>query len=342
MNLKKSLIRRIKKLARKETGPCSGTGDAVRAAQLNAAISQLWQAQGTHSKADFHTHVVPLYTALLGELKRHTTPEAAEQRLLDLLVATAAACRYRWTLRLPMKRPGSDYRKYEIIYTEALVTAMAVGCLRSYASTQFPEQLATHILPQAVIDKLKADPIVWEDWLGFFQQAERGGLYWVSVCAKPAKHPRTINRDLSQAPGRQTSVKQPRVIVKPQEPPAGSGRAMLDAVRDALATGALSFNKPGDAVQVDREGRTFLEHPAILKWCSEQLALDDDVKKLKGRFSRLKVHKRSAQGNQLYYGRLSKHDRRRIGYVVENPTILWQESPPVGRFVIEHVTGQPS
>ncbi len=115
---------------------------------------------------------------------------------------------------------------------------------------------------------------------------------------------------------------------------------MLDAIREALAQGTLSFNQPGDAVQVDRAGRTFLEHPKILSWCGEQLALQDDLKTIKNRFSRLKVHKRSAQGKQLFYGRLGQQDRRRIGYVLENPTVLWKEDAPVGQFVIEHVTGQ--
>ena len=114
---------------------------------------------------------------------------------------------------------------------------------------------------------------------------------------------------------------------------------MLVAIREALADGSLSFNQPGDAVQVDREGRTFLEHPMILKWCVDQLALDEDLKKMKSRFSRLKVHRRSAQGNQLYYGKLGKHDRRRVGYVLENPTVLWSGDAPAGQFVIEHVTG---
>lgn len=113
---------------------------------------------------------------------------------------------------------------------------------------------------------------------------------------------------------------------------------MLEAIKSALADGSLSYNQPGDAVQLDREGRAFLEHPKILKWCCEQLQLEDDLKKLKSRFSRLKVHKRSAQGKQLFYGRRGKHDRRRVGYVLENPTVLWPENAPAGQFVIEDVT----
>ena len=78
----------------------------------------------------------------------------------------------------------------------------------------------------------------------------------------------------------------------------------------------------------------FKVYLTILKWCNEQLALEEDLKKAKSRFSRLKVLKRSEKGNQLYYGRRGKHDRRRVGYVLENPTVLWQEQPLAGPFVI--------
>jgi hypothetical protein len=133
-----------------------------------------------------------------------------------------------------MKRPGSDYRKYEMIYTDALVTAMTVGCLAAHSDTASPEQLARHILPEEGIARLKADPMVWEDWLGYFEQAELGGLYGVSVCAQPIKQRRRY--------------KQPVIARAPTPPPAGSGRAMLEAIRKALADGSLSFNQPDDAV----------------------------------------------------------------------------------------------
>ena len=306
---------------------------AARAAELNAAISRLWQAQGTHSKTDFNTYVMPMYTQLLKELRNHQSNDDAEQSLIVLLNATTKACHHRWTVRLPMKRPGSDYRKYEVIYTDALVTAMAVGCLQTHASPHCcPKQLAGQILPTDTLAQLQADPIVWEDWLGYFSQAERGGLYAVSICARQA--PQT----------RRTEVHKRALCAKQQSPPppAGSGRAMLAAIKQALADGSLSVNQPGDAVQVDREGRTFLEHPKILTWCINQLGLEDDLKRTKGRFSRLKVHKRSAQGHQLYFGRRGQHEKRRVGYVLENPAVLWLGDPPSGPFIIEQVTRHTS
>ena len=110
---------------------------------------------------------------------------------------------------------------------------------------------------------------------------------------------------------------------------------MLDAIKAALNDGSLSYNQPGDFIQVDRAGRTFLEHPKILTWCNEQLALDEDLKKLKSRFSRLKVLHRSEQGKQLFYGRAGQQGHRRVGYVVDNPGIFWHHRAPTGSFAIE-------
>lgn len=305
--------------------------NAARAAELNTAISVLWQAEGTRSRADFQAHIVPLYVALLTELKRYTPAQTAEQCVIDLLNSTATACRHRWSVRLPLKRPGSDYRKYEMIYTYALVTAMAVDCLAHHAHRASLEQLARILLPADGLGRLKADPMVWEDWLGYFHRAERGGLYAVSVCSPSvARTPAPVVRHPSPTPG----PSQPAPA-----PPPGSGRAMLAAIRQALADGSLSYNQPGDAVQVDSEGRTFLAHPAIFEWCIERLAMDADVKRAKNRFDRLTIYKRSADGHQLFRGRLRERDPKRRGYVVEDAAVLWSEAPPAGRFVIERVTG---
>lgn len=294
---------------------------AHRAQELNHAISQLWHAAGIHSKDDFNQQVVPIYSKLLDELKIHQTDRAAEQQLVDLLNTTTKACHRRWSKRLPLKRPGSDYRKYEIIYTEALITAMAVNALNQYESAS-PVPLAEHLLPQDTLKRLQADPIVWEDWLGFFRQAEQGGLH--AIATGSLQPPPGNSRPKSRTTTRSA---------KP--PPPGSGRAMLEVIKTALHDGSLSYNQPGDFVQVDRAGRTFLEHPNILKWCREELNLNEDTKKLKSRFSRLKVLNRSNQGKQLFFGRASHQGHRRVGYIIENPRVLWSQSAPVGTFLIE-------
>ena len=334
MTAPKALLRRFwERLTGGRALETAGASKAERALELNAAISRLWQAEGTHSKDAFQQQIVPIYTALLEELKTHQPAEEAEASILALLEETAAACNYRWSVRLPMKRPGSDYRKYEIIYTYALLTAMAIGRLRDVAGSDCApiEDLATQMLPEAGRAKLQADAIVWEDWLGYFEKAERGGLYAVSRCGAAGR---------SQPPEEGASTPLVPKVTRASPPPAGSGKAMLSAIQAALETGDLSYNKPGDPVQVDRQGRTYLVYPAILQWCKEQLQLEDDTKRLENRFSRLKVFRRSAGGNVLYRGRLRERDSYSQGYLVENAAVLWREEAPQGRFVIESITAK--
>ena len=336
-----SLLRAAKRWWRGRGGQArySAIQQAEHASALNAAISNLWVADGTHTRASFQQHIVPMYTTLLDVLKQHMPASDAETELLTLLEDTTAACHFRWTVRLPMKRPGSDYRKYEIIYTYALVTAMAAGRLQQHVADQqrTPAEWAQMILPEEGGVQLRSDPIVWEDWLGFFEQSERGGLYAVSQCRAPVQTTESskVSGNVSAPPGQQKEADPPE---SPRAPKPGS--VLLATIRDGLEEGALGFNNPGDPVQVDRQGRTFLEHPAVLQWCIERLDLDQDIKEAKKDFDKTRVYKRSAEGKQLYRGRLRARDPRLKGYVLEDASLIWPGEPPVGRFVIERVTEQ--
>lgn len=263
-------------------------------------------------------------------------PDAqAETTVLELIIATTAACNYRWSVRLPMRRPGSDFRRYEAIYTYALITAMAVEKLQQHASEQDkdPAQSMQLIMTEEGIQQLQDDPIVWEDWLGYFEQADIGGLYQVATCKTRAL---SIKRTIQAMP---RHCAQQHGEAK-QRKPKGAGRAMLAAIAEGIQDGSLTYNHPGDLVQVDRQGRTFLEHPAILHWCIERLELNDEFKRVKNRFDRQTVFRRSSNGQQLFRGKLRARDQIKKGYVVEEGAQLWQTEPPVGRFVIEKLTQQ--
>jgi hypothetical protein len=208
---------------------------------------------------------------------------------------------------------------------------MAVGRLRDVGGAADLEELAARILPEAGRAMLQADAIVWEDWLGYFDAAELGGLYAVSRCGTP---------DSAQQPeeGAKTTAPPQITPARHAPPPTGSGKAMLTAIQAALDAGTLPFNGPGDPVQVDRQGRTYLVHPAILGWCKRELNLEEDTKRLENRFARLKIFKRSAGGNLLYRGRWRDRDTYSQGYLVENAAVLWCGEAPQGRFVIENIT----
>ncbi|MAT94152.1 MAG: hypothetical protein CME59_16345 [Halioglobus sp.] len=320
------------------------TGTHVQA--RNAALTTLWRALATHDRHAFQQDIVPIYTALLAQLQTALSPADAEQQLLALLARSARACDYRWTLRLPLLRPGTDYRRYEGIYTYALVTAMAVDCLQRVAHPHAaPDALAAQLLPPAGLAALRGDPLVWTDWLGYFEQAAIGGLYAVSIGERPDTRARGLsltgdNTSTRSQTHTQTHTQTPgKTPGAPKATPApDSGRSILAAIREGLAAGALSFNQPGDPVQVDREGRTFLEYPAILHWSIARLDLDADFRTVKNRFERVRLYRRDKRGRQLFRGRLRARDPRVRGYVFEDAAVLWHTPPAPGRFVIEHLT----
>lgn len=309
--------------------------NAHRARELNAAISLLWRDMATHDKTDFGREIAPIYTALLEQLKRSLGSEAAEQQLLRLLAQTSNACRDRWSLRLPLKRPGSDYRKYEIVYTYALITAMAVDCLRNVEAVgASPLDTALRLLPAEGLARLRGDAMLWEDWVGYFNRAETGGLYAVAM----GEGHRGIARTGTVQKTKITPIREDAQPAAGRAGEPGSGKAILAAIRAGLADGSLSFNQPDDVIQVDRQGRTFLQYPAVLQWCKERLGLQEDLKRIQNRFDRLKLCKRSADGKQLFRGRLRPRDARVRGYVFEDASVLWPQPPPPGRFVIERLT----
>tara|TARA_E500000305_G_scaffold108525_1_gene111115 strand:+ start:8239 stop:9225 length:987 start_codon:yes stop_codon:yes gene_type:complete len=311
------------------TGSAHCLGTAERAGELNAALSHLWVAQGTYTRADFLAVIAPLYIRLLDALNDQASEWPVEAVVLELLGATARACIRRWQVRLPLQRPGSDYRKCELIYTDALVTAMAVDCLLAQSDIDPREAAAQapRIVSEHLLTSLQADPMVWQDWLGYFHQAQCGGLYALASDRLRPHPPATAMLPKTRALPRERSP----------DPPPGSGWAMLDAIRTGLKTGAIPCNQRGDPVQVDGAGRTFLEHPQVLTWCANQQQLTEDRERLKRRFSRLKVLKRTTAGRQIFYGRYGKTDRRRVGYIIDSPGILWDGEVPCGSFVIEQL-----
>ncbi|MFK8050315.1 MAG: hypothetical protein AB8B81_17960 [Halioglobus sp.] len=317
---------------------------AIRATELNAAISALWAAQATHTKEAFENEIVPIYENVYTQLIKHLPQDEAEDTLLNLINNTMKACHYRWTVRLPMKRPGTDYRRYEILYTYALVTAMAVESVIHLDpnNTDSPEKTAIHLLPTRGLDNLRAEALVLEDWLGFFENAEVGGLYAVSrgrsLQVENASAVKKLQSIVSHT-GEKPAGKECRVEGQHHSQTSRQvGLVMLNTMKQQLADGLLTYNNPGDLVQVDRGGRTFLEYPGILEWYTEQAPPNLDLTKAKKSLESTGVCKRSNKGHNLYRGRLRARDARLRGYVVEDTSSLWQNDAPIGRFVIENLT----
>ena len=311
--------------------------EAVRADDLNKAVTALWAVQGTHTQPAFEQEILPMYRILLAEFKQILAPAEAEQKVIDLLEQTTKACRRRWHTRLPQQRPGTDYRKYEITYTDALVTAMAVDSLLNVKTgdDESPDQVAERIIPRALLQRLRGDPVVWADWLGYFDQSSLGGLYSVSceaMCTVETPRAGGGRNGRSERPEMPQGAREGVVRSK------AAGWSVVDAIKACIADGTLSVNQPGDLVQVDRDGRTFLQSPAVFEEVKTLQGLEEGARNLENRFARLKINKETSEGWKLFNGKSLRSEPMVKGYVVEDDNIFWDDEVPQGRFVVQGLT----
>lgn len=329
---------------------------------LDQALAALLQADGTLSRADFTTLTLPLFKKVHAEAVDRVGEGTADADLADLIMRMAVACRRACDTRMPQGRAGSDYRRYETVYNYALITAMAVAWHMEAAGLPrgAHEPLALSLIPPAGLQRLQADPMVWNDWLAFFTDGEDGGLRRLAgrelSPGDTADAGRADNHEshqpntavLSEPPPCAQSV-QPlgnetvdsHCITPPKNQWAGplaAGWQLVDTIRDGLRDGSLAFNGKADWVQVDREGRTFLQVPEVFEWCQHRLGGDDTAKTLINRFGRLNICTKTRQGENILRGGRPNQKHYQRGFVVEDPAIFWEGNAPADHFYIKRLT----
>ena len=128
--------------------------------------------------------------------------------------------------------------------------------------------------------------------------------------------------------------------------PLARGWVLVEAIREGLQDGSLPYNRKKAWVQVDREGRTFLQVPEVFEWCCERLDMDVPPKTLVNQFGRLNICTRTRKGQNLLRGGRRNQKHYQQGFVVEDPALFWDGDPPADEFYIRHLTrhgfGQPS
>ena len=91
-------------------------------------------------------------------------------------------------------------------------------------------------------------------------------------------------------------------------------------------------------MQVDREGRTFLQVPEVFEWCYERLDAEVPPKTLVNQFGRLNICTRTRKGQNLLRGGRRNQKAYQQGFVVEDPSLFWDGEPPADQFYIRHLT----
>lgn len=309
----------------KDKGSAPGVPVAVmQDADVANRLETLQAVLGSYDWETFQKRVVPIYERL-GERG------CAESEMAQLLDNTIAAAKRRRSRRLPMGRPGTDYRRYKEPYSYALVVAMATDALlrRPESRERKPEEVARILLSESAYGRLRDDPQVWEDWLGYFERARLGGLYevaWGETAERvsPVDLGNTASADAKPA----------------RKAPEAAGWRFVQGLKECLDEGSISFNGNEDLVQFDAKGRAFLDL-RVFDAVAELKYEDLTGKKLENQFDRLNVIRRTRNNRKLHIGRSRKSAADQTGYVVQSQSALWDGEYPSGKFKIKDIDIPP-
>ncbi|MAT94429.1 MAG: hypothetical protein CME59_17755 [Halioglobus sp.] len=320
---------------------------------LDEPLRALYRADGTQSNHQFQQQTLPLLHALHRAARRRD-PATADQSLIRLMTSIVDACRRAANVRLPLGVPVSDYRRYETRYNYALISAMAITWYREAEGLEPGEErvLAETLLPSMGLERLREEPLVWEHWQAFFSGNADGGLREIAGQSLPtdseaestAVLPRSCGdrQEASKTPAGQHRDGTGNAFLSPpshrRANPQAKGWVLVDTIREGLRDGSLSYNDKASWVQVDKEGRTFLQVPEVFEWCHARLNPDVPPKTLINQFGRLHVCIRSRNGQNLLRGGRRHQNGEQQGFVIEDPALFWDGKPPTGQFFIRHLT----
>ena len=328
---------------------------------LDGSLLGLYRADGSQSRAQFEQQTLPLFRALHRSAvqRQAVTAEPAMQALLE---AITRACQRAANERLPRGGQVTDYRRYETLYNYALISAMAIAWHMDVARLERGGQVAVaeNFLPPEGLARLQREALVWAHWQAFFEGGDDGGLRDVAgrsalpgqsetTRAQPVRHTTAKTPPGSHAPVPEANT-QGTLFVRPDRSqwaqPLARGWVLVEAIREGLQDGSLPYNRKKAWVQVDREGRTFLQVPEVFEWCHERLNADTPPKTLINQFGRLNICTRTRKGQNLLRGGRRNQKHYQQGFVVEDPALFWGGDPPAEQFYIRHLTrhgfGQPS
>ncbi|MFV0477043.1 MAG: hypothetical protein ACK5ME_04305 [Parahaliea sp.] len=304
-------------------------------------VMALYEADGSLSMSAFKRLVVPVLQLIYGTMQKQAhTRELTDQHFFRLIKDISEACRRLQGIRMPMGRPGVDYRHYETQYSYALITAMAIyWCRERIISDQRdPQVLARRYIPQEGLLRLQSDAMVWADWQAFFSDGDDGGLKKIAAKAELSLNQSNVlaNGEKPLRPRKTRSNK--KRLLRPEKSDYARADALgwrsVDRICKGLRSGILSYNQVDSLVHVDNKGRTFLLVPQIFQWCSRRRYEQDRSSTLKNRFFRLHIHTHEPQGEGIYYGVYPGNPRHFRGAVIEDKSIFWDNKPPVSDFLI--------
>ena len=344
----KALRDRLTSMTRSLIGKPSLDGQSQQSeARLANAVHRFYIEESRHSKTEFEELFLPLIKWYRRQLCTRMELEAEVDHTAVLIQELTGAVKRRRSLRLPRGRRDVDYRLVYSPYTYALVTAMIVDAYSALTqSDERPEDVLIDMLPPAGLERLRKQAIVWEDWLGYFQRSERGGLYAVAkdrwnTCGDQGEGNRIPQKPSSKA--KPSMLDRAKAAVAESDTENGgatsnsfAGDRVLIALKACLEDGSLAYNNPGAFVNADRHGRVHLRSPEVFAELAKLYGWNETPQQLKNRFLRLKIHQVSPAGNSLFYGRSKRGKTKwRAGHVLKDGTLIWPEKTIKGSFRVD-------
>lgn len=319
--------------------PATTSPEPSAAAEIPYCYRALYRADGTTHQTQFKSLVQPMLDQV--------SQSATDAEFQTLLSQITGALNRAVDVRFPLDRAGADYRRFETIYNYALIVVMTMAwwMQRNKWDPDTLENALEAYIPKPGLTRLKHEPDVWDDVRAFFTGGADGGLRqvsrvnWQSIAPAPENHPLMPSAD--SEPQSTSNSKSERFLTPHSSQwanPLSKGWALVEAIREGLRDGSLPYNRKQAWVQVDREGRTFLQVPEVFEWCYERLDAEVPPKTLVNQFGRLNICTRTRKGQNLLRGGRRNQKAYQQGFVVEDPSLFWDGEPPADQFYIRHLT----
>lgn len=340
--------------------------------ELNDEMQRFWHVTDYMARDEHKIIYRGLFMRIMRALESFQPDadmETNARQVLSILKEATYAARLRQDRLLPAGRVNTDYRKYESVYTHALVTAVAVegaikacGGVLAPIDASAPEALETPseaanerdtisvgwakvLIPKPGLDWLQRDSMVWEDWLAYFEEpgsslmAELGrqGREWLRTGEHPEKKKKSKPSD-SNALIAEMNLADEVERGGTTNRPKSAGWKIIDAIKESLADGSLESCLPDAAVQVDCDGRTFLQVPHIYEWYHEKYDPESAPNTIRNRMKKLGVLER-LNSREIYQATVTGGGPTVEGVILNDSTLVWGQNVPVGSIIIQGLKG---
>ena len=303
----------------------------------------LWKQSGLPIE-EFNQLYLPLLT-LSNRMAISLRADQADEDFKALLFSIDRAVRVRQSLLLPEKADVEEIRAQANLYTYALVAAVALHWMHQLDSMSIPpEQMAWSAISAEGFQWIRSQRGVLDEWFKYLQGKQAGVFYDIMLKAgivdqlsfpKKAGHTGSSDTDRANVDKdikvEMSQGKSNKDSFRPGK--QRKGWAFVARLKKALLVKEIPFNKPGAMVHVNRRGQTLLVNPQVFEWYESVAGVP--ANRARNQFIRLGIYEKRSDSKSLFIGSdNAKQPLLYKGFVVSDPNVLWNGTPPKSDFRI--------